>query len=54
VLVKTINLRAATNANRRILYTAAWSTAKSRTVTIRISGTAGHPRGDVDALITGS
>jgi len=54
LLVKTINLGAANNANRRILYTASWSTAKSRTVTIRISGTAGHPRGDVDALITAS
>jgi hypothetical protein len=54
VFVKTINLRAAVNANRRILYAATWSTARSRTVTIQISGTAGHPRGDVDALIIGS
>jgi hypothetical protein len=54
VLVKSVNLNAAANANRRILFTATWSTARSRTVTIRISGTAGHPRGDVDAFLTGS
>ena len=54
VLVKSVNLNAAANANRRILFTTTWSTARSRTITIRISGTAGHPRGDVDALIVGS
>jgi hypothetical protein len=54
VLVKSVNLNAATNANRRILFATTWSSARSRTVTIRISGTAGPPRGDVDAFLTGS
>jgi hypothetical protein len=53
-LVKSINLRAATNAHQRILFATSWSTATRRTVTIRISGTPGHPRGDVDAFIVGS
>jgi hypothetical protein len=53
-LVKSVNLSAATNAHRRILFATSWSTAASRTVTIRISGTAGHPRGDIDAFIVGS
>ena len=53
-LVKSINLRAANNAHRRILFATSWSKSTSRTVTIRISGTAGHPRGDIDAFIVGS
>jgi hypothetical protein len=54
VLARSINLSAARNANQRILFATTWSSARSRTVTIRISGTAGHPRGDVDAFIVGS
>ena len=54
VLVKTINLNAATTTNHKILFATTWSSSASRTVSIRISGTAGHPRGDVDALIVGS
>jgi len=52
ILVKSISLYAAGNANRRILFATSWSRAVSRTITIRISGTAGHPRGDIDALLT--
>jgi hypothetical protein len=54
VLVKSVNLNAAVNANRQVLFATTWPTAKSRTVTIRISGTAGHPRGDLDGFIVGS
>lgn len=53
-LVASLDLHAATAQARRLLFTTAWSTSVRRTVTIRISGTAGHPRGDVDALVTGS
>ena len=53
-LVTSVNLHAATTAHRRVLFSTSWSTAASRTVTIRISGTAGHPRGDVDAFVVGS
>ena len=52
--VKSVDLHATTAAARRLVYSVAWSTAALRTVTIRISGTAGHPRGDVDAFVTGS
>jgi FG-GAP repeat protein len=54
ILIRSINLNATTSANRRVLFATSWSTAVSRTVTIRINGTAGHPRGDVDAFLTGS
>jgi hypothetical protein len=54
VLVRSVNLYSVASANQRILFSTSWSTARSRTVTIRISGTAGHPRGDIDALIVGS
>lgn len=53
-LVRSVNLYAPTNVNRRILFATSWSVARSRTITIRISGTAGHPRGDIDALVVGS
>ena len=53
-LVKSINLHAATSAHRRILFATSWSTVASRTVSIRIGGTTGHPRGDIDAFIVGS
>jgi hypothetical protein len=52
--VKSVNLHATTNAYRRVLFSTSWPTAASRTVTIRISGTARHPRGDVDAFVVGS
>jgi hypothetical protein len=54
VLVKSVNLYAATSAHRRVLFSTSWSSPVSRTVTIRISGTASHPRGDVDAFVVGS
>ena len=53
-LVASINLHAANAAPRRILFATSWSTARSRTVTVRLSGTPGHPRGDVDAFVVGS
>jgi hypothetical protein len=54
VFVKSVNLYAATSAHRRVLFSTSWSSATSRTVTIRISGTAGHPRGDLDAFVVSS
>jgi hypothetical protein len=54
ILVRSINLNAASSANRRILFATNWSSTVSRTITIRIAGTAGHPRGDIDAFLTGS
>jgi hypothetical protein len=54
VLVKTISLYSASTAHRRVLLSLSWSTAVSRTVKIVVVGTVGHPRVDVDALVTGT
>jgi hypothetical protein len=53
-LVKTINLHATSSHNRQILFATRWSTSASRTISIRVSGTAGHPRVDLDALVVAS
>jgi hypothetical protein len=36
---------------RRIVWTMSWSTATTRRITVRVQGTAGHPRVDLDALV---
>ena len=50
VLVATIDLRAAAETPRRIVYTKTWSTLAIHTISIRVLGTDGRPRGDVDAF----
>lgn len=50
--VATIDLYAATMATRRVVWAANWSTSASRKITIRVLGTAGRPRVDLDAIIT--
>jgi hypothetical protein len=51
VAVATVNLHAATLAHRRIVYAKTWPAAGTHTISIVVSGTAGHPRVDVDALV---
>ena len=51
-LVATIDLRAATASGPRIVWTRNWSTRAIRTITIRVLGTAGRPRIDLDDLVT--
>lgn len=53
-LVTKVDLHAKASASRRVLFATTWSSARSRTITVRLSGTRGHPRGDVDAFVTGS
>ena len=53
VLVATISTYAATTSCKKVLYATTWSTAISRKVSIVVSGTSGHPRVDVDAVVTG-
>jgi hypothetical protein len=48
--VATISLRSSTGLPRRLVFTHAWSTLGRHKITIRVSGTAGHPRVDVDAF----
>jgi hypothetical protein len=49
--VGTISLYAATAGPSRILGRWSWSTSARRTITIRVVGTSGHPRIDVDRFI---
>jgi hypothetical protein len=51
VYVKSISLYATSAASRRVLFTKSWSTSATRTITIRVSGTTGHPRVDVGAFV---
>jgi hypothetical protein len=52
--VATVDLYSASYGNQRVVWTSNWSTAVSRKVVIRISGTSGRPRVDLDAIVTGS
>jgi hypothetical protein len=54
VLVQTVSLYSSTTRKRRVITTLSWSTAANRTIRIVVSGTAGHPRVDLDAFVTGS
>jgi hypothetical protein len=35
-----------------VVWVGSWTTAASRTITIRVAGTASRPRIDLDALVT--
>jgi hypothetical protein len=50
VLAKTVNLHASTVSKRRVVFATSWSTSATRTITIRVMGTAGHPRVDLDGF----
>lgn len=51
VKVATIKLYAEPTGARRIVFTRSWSSAGSHRITIKVLGTAGHPRVDIDALV---
>ena len=50
VLKQTVNLYSATAGQCRIIYSTVWSTSATRTIIIRVVGTAGHPRVDIDGI----
>lgn len=52
VLVATVDLYASTPGARRVVWAASWETATPRVVSIRVEGTAGRPRVDVDGFAT--
>jgi len=52
--VATVDLYASSYQNQRVVWSKAWSTTAPRTITIRVVGTSGRPRVDMDAFITGS
>jgi hypothetical protein len=49
-VVATVSLNSSTQLPRRAMFTYAWSGAGRHRITIRVSGTAGHPRVDVDGF----
>jgi archaellin len=49
--VATINLHATSLHYRRIVFAKSWVTSGTHTIRIVVSGTAGHARVDLDALV---
>jgi hypothetical protein len=54
IYVATVNLHASSATYRKVVFAKSWSTSARRTITIKCVGTSGHPRIDIDALVTGS
>jgi hypothetical protein len=50
-LKQTIDLYRASVGTRRIVAKLTWSSLNFRTITIRVVGTSGHPRVDLDAIL---
>jgi hypothetical protein len=53
VLKATVNLYSATTLRQRIVWSAYYTTSATRTITIKVLGTSGRPRVDVDGFIVG-
>jgi hypothetical protein len=51
VYATTVNLHATSTAYRRVVWTRSWGAVGSHSVKIVVSGTSGHPRVDMDAVI---
>lgn len=47
----SVSLHRASTAYRRVVYTASWPTGGAHRIELRVVGTDGHPRVDVDALV---
>ena len=54
VLKSTIDLYSATTLKQRIVWSANYATSATRTLTIKVLGTTGRPRVDIDGFIVGS
>jgi len=50
--VATVDLYSVSPGAQRVVWVGSWTTATSRKVTIRVAGTTGRPRIDLDALVT--
>jgi hypothetical protein len=50
--VATIDLYSATGKHQQVLWAGSWTTSVSRTISIRVLGTSGRPRVDLDAFVT--
>jgi hypothetical protein len=53
IFVKSISLNSATVKNRQVVFAKNWSSVGLHTIKIVVSGTSGHPRVDMDAVIAG-
>jgi hypothetical protein len=51
VKVATVNLYSAAWHSQRVVWRATWSSSATRTVVVRVSGTAGRPRVEVDGFL---
>ena len=49
-LVKTVSLYASATSTKQVVFTKSWSSAAKRTIVIKVRGTSGHPRVDIDGL----
>ncbi len=54
VLTATVDLYNATQQGQRVVWGGTWATAAARTITIKVLGTSGRPRVDVDGFVVGS
>lgn len=50
VLAATVDLRGATLGPRRVVWSRSWSSAGTHRITVRVSGTSGRPRVDIDGF----
>jgi hypothetical protein len=50
-LKATVDLYAAAYQNQRVVWTGSWASSATRTVTVRVVGTSGRPRIDLDAFV---
>jgi hypothetical protein len=52
IKVATVDLYSATFQNQRVVWVGSWTSSVSRKVTVRVLGTSGRPRVDLDAYVT--
>jgi hypothetical protein len=52
VAVQTIDLQASTSRTRVLAFVKSWSSSGTHTITVRVLGTTGRPRIDVDGFVT--
>lgn len=50
----TVDLYSASYSSQRVIWSGAWTTSAKRTVTIKVLGTNGRPRVEVDGFVVGS
>jgi hypothetical protein len=50
----TIDLYSASYSSQRVIWSGAWTTSAKRTVTVKVLGTSGRPRVEVDGFVVGS